>query len=81
MLVWTSVLWPGYRPANLHPTHVAALAFTAMITLVSHGKGTKYTAIALHKDEAGRKKHAEMGFHDGWGKALDQLVAHMKAVR
>ena len=25
-----------------------------------------------------RKRHAEMGFADGWGKALDQLVAHMK---
>lgn len=21
-----------------------------------------------------RKKHEEMGFHDGWGKAFDQLV-------
>ncbi|CAN7505021.1 SRPBCC domain-containing protein [Duganella sp. LjRoot269] len=22
--------------------------------------------------------HKQMGFHDGWGKALDQLIAHMK---
>jgi uncharacterized protein YndB with AHSA1/START domain len=81
-LVWTSVLLPGYRPANLDSLEgCAELAFTAIITLEPHGKGTKCTALALHKDEAGRKKHAEMGFHEGWGKCLDQLVAHMKAVR
>ena len=77
-LVWTSVLLPGYRPANLDPQpghDCAALAFTAIIMLESHGNGTKYTAIAMHKDEEGCKKHAEMGFHEGWGKALDQLVA------
>jgi uncharacterized protein YndB with AHSA1/START domain len=28
----------------------------------------------LHKDEEDRRKHEQMGFHDGWGKALDQLV-------
>ena len=45
-----------------------------------HGKGTKYTAIAMHKDTASRTKHEEMGFHEGWGAALDQLVAHVKAM-
>jgi uncharacterized protein YndB with AHSA1/START domain len=25
-------------------------------------------------DVDGAKRHAEMGFHDGWGAALDQLV-------
>jgi uncharacterized protein YndB with AHSA1/START domain len=43
-----------------------------------HGKGTKYSALAMHGDEADAKKHAQMGFHDGWGKALDQLVAYVK---
>jgi uncharacterized protein YndB with AHSA1/START domain len=34
----------------------------------------------MHKDEDSRKKHADMGFHDGWGTALDQLVAHVKTL-
>lgn len=80
-LVWTSALLPGYRPANLDSlVGCAELAFTAIITLESHGSGTKYTAVALHKDEEGRKKHAEMGFHEGWGKCLDQLVALVKNI-
>jgi uncharacterized protein YndB with AHSA1/START domain len=32
----------------------------------------------MHRDEGGRKRHEEMGFQDGWGKALDQLVAYTK---
>ena len=40
--------------------------------------GTKYTALAMYKDEANRKKHGDMGFSDGRGKALDQLVAVVK---
>ena len=45
---------------------------------LDHGKGTKYTAICMHKDEADKQKHAEMGFEQGWGAALDQLVAYVK---
>ena len=30
--------------------------------------------IALHANEADREKHEQMGFHEGWGTALDQLV-------
>ena len=43
----------------------------AIVTLETHGKGTKYTAVAMHRDDAGRKKHEEMGFFDGWGTVLD----------
>jgi len=49
-----------------------------VILLEPHGSGTKYTAIAIHADEDGAKKHAEMGFQEGWGKALDQLVTLAK---
>ncbi len=75
-LVWTNVLAPGYRPSN-RPSDdsCAALAFTAVISLEPHGNATKYTALVIHGNEVDRRKHAEMGFHDGWGKALDQLVA------
>jgi uncharacterized protein YndB with AHSA1/START domain len=41
---------------------------------VGDGSGTKYTAIAIHKDESDCEAHKKMGFHDGWGKAFDQLV-------
>jgi hypothetical protein len=35
----------------------------------------------MHADAASMQKHDSMGFRDGWGKALEQLVEHMKAVR
>ena len=70
-LVFTDALAPGYRP-SVNPF------FTAVILLEPHGEGTKYTAIAIHKDQAGRKRHEEMGFHQGWSKCLDQLVAVAK---
>lgn len=35
-------------------------------------------SIAKHVDEEGKRKHEEMGFLDGWGTALDQLVALAK---
>lgn len=83
-LVWTTVLLPGFRPAKLTAAEgheCEELAMTAILLLEAQGKGTKYTAIALHADPGSRKKHEELGFHEGWGKALDQLVAHMRAVR
>jgi uncharacterized protein YndB with AHSA1/START domain len=75
-LVWTNVLAPGFHPAN--PSFID-LPFTAIIMLETQGKGTKYTAFAIHRDVEGRAQHAQMGFGDGWGKALDQLVAMIKA--
>ena len=69
-LTWTDALGPGYRP-NAKPF------LTACILLEPDGQGTRYTAIAMHYDEATRKKHEEMGFHHGWSTALDQLVTYM----
>ncbi|MBI3269903.1 MAG: SRPBCC family protein [Planctomycetes bacterium] len=82
-LVWTSALEPGYRPAKrtaVEGLECSELLFTAVITLEPHGKGTKYTATALHRNEADAKKHLELGFHEGWGKALDQLVELAKTM-
>lgn len=75
-LVWTGALGPGYRPQS----QAGPFLFTAVILLEPHGAGTKYTAIAIHGDEESAKKHAGMGFHEGWGKALDQLVALAKGM-
>ena len=77
-LVWTDVLGPGFRPSPVDRGGAENPALTAVLLLEPRGKGTKYTAIAMHGDEATRKRHEEMGFHDGWGKCLDQLVAHVK---
>ena len=71
-LVWTDALLPGYRPSEKP-------FFTAIIALEKQGKGTRYTATAIHRDEAGKKQHEDMGFHQGWATALDQLVAHIKS--
>jgi uncharacterized protein YndB with AHSA1/START domain len=72
-LVFTDALLPGFRPSD-NPF------FTAVVTFESYGSGTRYVAMALHRDEGSRKKHEEMGFHTGWGKALDQLVALVKTM-
>jgi len=66
-LVFTDALEPGYRPAK-EPF------FTAVITLEPAGSGTRYVARAIHGDPEARKKHEDMGFHDGWSAVLDQLV-------
>jgi uncharacterized protein YndB with AHSA1/START domain len=75
-LVWTSALAPGYRPVGGD----VGLPFTAMITLEPSGNGARYVARAIHADPAVTKRHADMGFHDGWGKSLDQLVAVAKSL-
>lgn len=78
-LVWTNVLAPGYRPTQSSAAlSCDGFSFTAVVSLAPHGTGTKYTALVIHGDEDSRKRHAGMGFHDGWGKALDQLVASVK---
>jgi uncharacterized protein YndB with AHSA1/START domain len=66
-IVVTNALEPGYRPA-LDPF------FTAILTLEERAGKTNYSVLVLHRDEAGRKKHEDMGFHYGWNKCLDQLV-------
>src|SRR6266540_2086087 len=67
-LVWTSALGPSFRPSNPAPD----LPFTAVISVEPSGRGTKYSALAMHADRHTCTRHAEMGFHDGWGTALDQ---------
>jgi len=68
-LVFTDALLPGYRPTG-NPF------FTGILTLGAATEGgTKYSVRLLHTDRDGRKKHEEMGFHQGWNQCLDQLVA------
>lgn len=72
-LVWTSALTTGYRPQE------DPMPFTAILELQPNGSGgCTYRAIAIHQDPAGRKQHEEMGFHEGWGTVVDQLVEHLQ---
>jgi len=70
-LVWTDALEPGWRPAG-EPF------FTAILELEpTEDGGTRYTATAIHRDPDGRERHEQMGFHEGWGTVVDQLVAYI----
>jgi len=42
--------------------------------LREHAEGTDYAARAMHRNDADRDLHAEMGFHDGWGAVIGQLA-------
>ncbi len=71
-LIFTDTLLPGFRPSP-NPF------FTGALQLEPTATGTRYTAMAIHGDEATCKNHEEMGFYGGWSTVLDQLVAHIKA--
>lgn len=71
-IVFTDALRGGWRPNE-------TAFFSAVITLRPHAAGTAYSAIALHKNDADRTKHAEMGFLQGWATALDQLAGLVEA--
>ena len=76
-LIWTSALGPDYRPNEAvenHPT------FTAILTLEKKGSGTRYLVQALHSSAAIREMHEKMGFEQGWGIALYQMVAYLKSI-
>jgi uncharacterized protein YndB with AHSA1/START domain len=81
LLVWTGALGPGFRPLAKDVAAAHPFLMTAIIGLEDVAGGTKYTALVRHGDAPARQAHEQMGFHAGWGKALDQLVEHAKAGR
>ncbi len=72
-LVFTDTLEAGYRPK-------AEGFFTCELTLVPEGSGTRYKAVAMHATEEARQRHEAMGFQEGWGMVLDQLVEYAKTL-
>ncbi|TVP43857.1 MAG: polyketide cyclase [Gemmatimonadales bacterium] len=70
-LVFTDALAPGYRPAR-------EAFFTCVLTLEPEGPGTRYVARAMHRNPEDRERHEAMGFQEGWGTCLDQLVKMVK---
>lgn len=77
LLVFTSVMTDDFRPIVMG-NGPGDLPFTARIEMEpAPDGGTNYRAIAMHAAAEDCRRHAEMGFAEGWGAALDQLVALM----
>ena len=75
-LVWTSMLFPGYRPAVFDDIPITAIA-----TMESVGSGTRYVFTALHRNEADLENNRTSGFYEGTEIALDQFVAHVTSMK
>ena len=75
-LVWTSMLFPGYRPAVFDD-----IPITAIVTMESVGTGTRYVFTALHRNEADLETNKASGFYQGTEIAVDQFVQHVMAMK
>ena len=75
-LIWTSMLFPGYRPAVFDDVPI-----TAIMTMQAEGTGTRYVFTALHRDETDFEKAKTEGWQQGTEIALDQLVAHVQSMK
>jgi len=67
-LVFTDAYTSGWVP-------VEKPFMTAILTFEDLDGRTRYTARVRHWTEADREAHENMGFHQGWGVATDQLAA------
>jgi uncharacterized protein YndB with AHSA1/START domain len=75
-LVWTSMLFPEYRPAVFDD-----IPITAIMTMESVGAGTRYVFTALHRNEADLEINKKSGFYEGTEIAVDQFVQHVMAMK
>jgi uncharacterized protein YndB with AHSA1/START domain len=75
-LVWTSMLFPGWRPAVFDD-----IPITAIISLESVGAGTRYVFTALHRNEADLQQNKASGFYEGTQIAVDQMVEHVLGMK
>ncbi len=75
-LVWTSMLFPDYRPAVFDD-----IPITAIVSLETAGTGTRYVFTALHRDEADCEKNKASGFYQGTEIAVAQVVAHVPSMK
>lgn len=73
-LVFTDAFTSAWQPSEKP-------FMTGVITFEDLGGKTRYTAIARHWSIADREAHEQMGFHEGWGKATDQLEELAAALR
>jgi uncharacterized protein YndB with AHSA1/START domain len=79
LLVFTSAMTADFRPVA--PSNGAGdLAFTGRIELTPTADGgRRFRAVAMHADAAACAADRAIGFEDGWGAALDQLVDLMSS--
>jgi hypothetical protein len=70
------MLFPGYRPAVFDD-----IPITAVMTMEAVGAGTRYVFTALHRSEADLETNKASGFYEGTEIAVDQFVAHVKAMK
>ncbi len=75
-LVWTAMLFPGYRPAVFDD-----IPITAIMTMEAVGAGTRYIFTALHRNEADLETNKTSGFYQGTEMAIDQFVEHITALK
>ncbi len=75
-LVWTAMLFPGYRPAVFDD-----IPITAVMTMETVGTGTRYVFTALHRSEADLETNKSSGFYQGTEIAIEQLVAHVLTMK
>jgi len=66
-IVFTNALLGGWRPAE-------NAFMTAIITFKDHPLGTDYAAHVMHRNNADRTMHENLGFNDGWGTVIEQLA-------
>jgi len=75
-LVWTSMLFPGYRPAVFDD-----IPITAIMTMEPVGAGTRYVFTALHRDASDLEQNMSSGFYQGTEIAIDQFVEHVMGIK
>lgn len=75
-LVWTSMLFPGYRPAVFDDVPI-----TAILTVETQGSGTRYVFTALHRNEEDFKQDMESGWREGTEIAVQQLVDYVMSIK
>lgn len=67
-LVFTDAFVRGWEPSN-------KAFMTGELRFADLGRDTRYTVRVGHWSVADRDAHEQMGFHQGWGIATDQLEA------
>lgn len=73
-LVFTDAMRPGWVPSG-------RAFMVADVRFEDAGAGrTRYRARAMHWTAEAVKEHEDMGFHEGWNQAADQLVELARAL-
>ena len=73
-LVMTDAFRSGWIPSE------RAFIVTEILLEDANEGRTHYIARAMHWDATAVKEHEEMGFHEGWGRAVDQLEALARSI-